>query len=80
MNTITITLSDEMLEALATLVAAKVAGQPAKSAYTAKEAALRVGVSRDTIERRVKAGLIPRVPGISKLLISAAALERFVNS
>ena len=77
---ITITIPDEQLEMLATMIASKlvVKSLGGKDSYTCKEAAARLGVHQETIRRQGKAGLIPRVPGIGKLIIPGAAMARLL--
>ena len=78
---ITITIPDEQLEMLAIMIASKlvVKSLGGKDTYTCKEAAQRLGVHQETIRRRVKAGIIPRIPVISKLIIPGAAIDNIVN-
>ena len=83
---ITISIPDEQLEMLATLIASKIGGKSlggkslgGKDTYTCAEAAQRLGVHQETIRRQVKAGMIPRVPCLSKLIIPAVAIDNLVN-
>ena len=83
MPTFTVQVSDEMLATLAKMLAVelgKSSGRsPVKDTYTCKEAAARLGVHQETIRRQVKAGTIPRVPCLSKLIIPGAAIDALVN-
>ena len=80
MNGITINISDETLEALATIIVAKLNGKAnGKATYTVAEAAKIIGTSQETIRRRVEAGTLPRVPGIGRTLIPAVVIERLIN-
>lgn len=78
--TLTLELTPDQIDALADAVAAKLAN--AKSggdALTVAEAAKRLGVSIDTIYRRVEAGMIPKVPSLGVIRIPAAAIERMLS-
>ena len=83
MNTITLQLSDETMEALATLIAAKMGGgggNGRSGVYTVTQAAKRLQVCPDTIRRRVMAGVLPRIPGIGKMVIPASAIEKLIET
>jgi len=79
MNT-TITIPDEQLEMLATLIARKIGGANAgRATYTVREAAGVLRVSEKTIRRRVEAGTLARVPGMGRTLIPSAVIEKLIN-
>lgn len=52
---------------------------PTKMALSVKEAAELTGLSEPTIRRRVHAGLIPAVPGISPTRIPSDFVERMMK-
>ena len=77
---ITITIPDEQLEMLATLIARKIGGVRAgKATYTVAEAAKILGVGQQTIRRRVEAGTLLSVPGVGRTLIPSAVIEKLIN-
>ena len=79
---ITIQINDKQLPALAQLIAAspelakmvadKMNCGGSKAARSVAEAAELLGVSPVTIRRRVKAGMVPRLPGHGRVLIPSA--------
>jgi excisionase family DNA binding protein len=77
----TFDLTPDQLDALASLVAAKLGSALAnqKATLSSAEAAQRAGVSPQTIRRRVEAGQIPRVPGLHNLRIPTAALDAWIS-
>lgn len=74
--TVTIHLTDEQVEAIAAMVAQKL--RPGKLPLSTKEAGQRLGVSRDTVKRRVQAGIYPRVKGLSQIRIPAAFIDQLL--
>lgn len=78
--TITLQLTSDQLDALADVVARKLVGSAgeSKDALTVGEAAHRLGVSKLTIYRRTKAGLIPTIPNLGVTRIPAAAIDRLL--
>lgn len=77
--TLTLELTPEQIDALADAVAAKLGGKTkGGDALTVAEAAKRLGVSIDTIYRRVEAGTIPKIPNLGVIRIPAAAIDRLL--
>jgi excisionase family DNA binding protein len=80
---ITIELTPDQLDAIAAAVAERI-GQgrgPSKGAYTATEVAKLLGLSAETIRRRIRAGQIKTMPlrgGVVR--ISATEIERLSNA
>jgi excisionase family DNA binding protein len=74
-------LPEDQLVKLASLIASKTGGRGAESdrPYTVEEAARALGLSGDTIRRRVKAGLLPKVPNMGRTLIPACEIDRLRN-
>jgi excisionase family DNA binding protein len=79
MITLQITIAEEHLATLAGMIAAAMPTKDDDRPLTVPEAAKRLGVSVRTIQRRVEAGLIERVPGMGRVLIPAAAVQRLLN-
>ena len=73
---IEITLTDEQVETIAAMVAQKL--RPGKLPLSTTEAGKRLGVSRDTVKRRVQAGIYPRVKGLSQIRIPAAFIDKLL--
>jgi hypothetical protein len=64
------------------LVREVVAGEmsaPAKDAYSVPEVAEKTGLSQATIRRRVKAGIIPVVPGLNPARVPSDFVTRMMN-
>lgn len=78
--TLTLQLTPEQIDALADVVARKlgVSAEKSKDALTVGEAAKRLGVSKLTIYRRTKSGLIPTIPNLGVTRIPAAAIDRLL--
>lgn len=53
---------------------------PPRLALTLDEAGASVGVSAKTVDRWVKAGLLPTVPHTTRVLVPVIALEQFVSA
>lgn len=77
--TLTIILSDEQLEAIARRVAALQANDGAKP-LTIRAASAALGLSEKTIQRRVRAGLIPTVTLSKRPLIPADFIRKATTS
>jgi excisionase family DNA binding protein len=78
---VSLTLTDDQLDAIAERVAAKV-GRKSDRPLTVNEAAERLGLCGRTVRRRVEAGEIARVPlcgAGARVLIPAAEIERLLN-
>ena len=84
---ISIHINDELLPALAKLIASTpdmarmVAGElrGRKDTYTVAETAKALGVDISTIRRRIKAQVIPTVPGVGAIRVPAAFVEKLLN-
>ena len=73
---LTLTLTDEQMATLADAVAKRLGRVETKrAAHTVTETATLLGCSRDTVERRIKAGVIPTVPGMGRVLVPARYFE-----
>lgn len=73
-------LTAEQIDTLAEAVAAKLGTKRnSRDAVTVAEAAKRLGVSIDTIYRRVEAGTIPKVPNLGVIRIPASYFDRILN-
>ena len=73
-------LPPDQLEELADMIAVKMGdSRGKKDTYSASEVAARLGVSKDTILRRVKAGTYKKVPGTGTCRISHAELTRILS-
>lgn len=72
---VTIELSPEQIDEIAGAVAAKLGRREAPTTLTVAQAAKRLGVTSDTVRRRVKAGIIPRVKCMGVVRIPALAIE-----
>ena len=79
--TLEVKLSDEQLDLLADRIAAKMsASAPQRNApLSMAEAAKRLGVSRETVRLRVKAGLIRAVENLNPVRISQFEIDRLLN-
>jgi excisionase family DNA binding protein len=78
----TLRLDPEQLVELARMVAIEIRSiTPASgaSAYTVAEAARVLGVTTETVRRRVKAGILPTIPGLGTTRIPAAHLDRLLS-
>lgn len=73
---IEVKLTDHQLPLLASLIAAELRGS---ATYSKKEAAEKLGVSEKTIQRRVDAKLIPRVPNLNNVRIPCSFIDKLVN-
>jgi excisionase family DNA binding protein len=81
--TIEVKLAPEQLPLLARLIAREmgaVGGMTRTKPYDVKEAAAALGVSPDTVRRRVAAGLFKSVPDAGRVLIPAAEIERLLSA
>ena len=82
---LTLTLTDDQIDAIAEIVAEIVADKLSKTGgrpLTVKEAAAKLGLCSRTVRRRVEAGDIARVPLIgarARVLIPAAEIARLTN-
>jgi len=68
-----LSLTENEMAVLADMIAERLhkrTAAPAKP-YSAEEVAEALGVSMSTVHRRIKAGEIPTVPGMGRLLIPA---------
>lgn len=78
--TITLTLTDDQIDALATVVAERMRGtttpSPRPHFYTVPEVAKALRISTKTVRRRIDAGIIPRVPAVAAVRIPAAWLDQ----
>ncbi len=80
MNGLQVILAPEQLEQLAEMIASKMGdSRGKKDTYSASEVAAKLGVSKDTILRRVKAGTYKQVPGTGTCRISHAELTRILS-
>jgi len=79
--TLTLTLSAEQLADLARAVAVELGGKRngAKATCTVKEAAMLLGVAPCSIRRRIKAGLIPVVPGFHSVRIPRVHIDTLLG-
>jgi excisionase family DNA binding protein len=68
----------ELLDALAAELAKRNPLQRTKP-YTLDEAAEVLGVHRDTVSKGIDAGMIQRVPGVSRKLVPAREVERMLQ-
>lgn len=78
---LTLTLTDDQIDAIAERVAAKIR-KTVNKPVTVPEAAARLGVCARTIRRRVECGDIARVPltgSGARVLIPAAEIARLTN-
>jgi hypothetical protein len=73
---ITIHLNAEQISKLADEIAKRMHGSSADDTpLTVKQAAARLGISTASVNRRLKGGKIPRVPGLGRTLIPASAVR-----
>jgi excisionase family DNA binding protein len=81
MLTLQLQITDEQMKSLADMIAERIAGKSETTTrpLTTKEAAARLGVSESTVIRRVHAGEFPRVPGVGRMLIPSAFIQRLSN-
>lgn len=77
--TLTFELSNEQIQEIADVVAAKLKGLTATKTYTVSQAAKVLGVSNETIRRRIRAGLIETVPNMGVVRITAATMARILG-
>lgn len=61
--TLEIKLSDDQLSRIADIVAAKLERKD-RTTYTVKETAVKLKISVRTVDRHIKAGIIPTVQGL----------------
>jgi len=73
---VTLTLTDDQLDAIASRVAAKMAAPVSSRPLSLAEAARELGVSREHLRLQVHAGKIQRVPKISAIRIPFAEIQR----
>lgn len=76
---LTIELTPKQLDELAEIVAGKLATSQNVEALTLTQAAKRLGVSKDTVNRRVKAGVLPVIEGIGAIRISSSHIDRLMG-
>jgi hypothetical protein len=77
--TFTLELTAEQLDALADAVAARLApASQGKVALSVADAAKATGLAKNTIRRRIEAGLIPTVPGLSPVRIPSDFIARMM--
>lgn len=74
---ITLQFSPAQIDAIAEVVAAKLAQRaPTRAAYTVAQAASEIGCSKETIRRRIRAGVLPTLPMSGRILrIPATAIH-----
>jgi excisionase family DNA binding protein len=78
--TITIHFTDEQMQQLADSIAERMrVSHTDEKPLTVEEAAKRLRVSESTINRRIKAGTIPTVPGLGRSLIPASAVKELLE-
>jgi excisionase family DNA binding protein len=79
--TLTLELTPDQLDALADIVARKlgVSAEKSEDALTVGEAAKRLKVSKLTIYRRTKSGLIPTIPNLGVIRIPATAIDQLTR-
>lgn len=78
----TFKLDPDQLAELAKMVAIEIRSiTPASgaSAYSVNEVARILGVTAETVRRRVKAGILPSISGMGAVRISAAHVERLIS-
>lgn len=73
---ITLELTSAQVDEIAARIAAKLG--TGKETLSTREAAARIGKSRDTVLRMVKAGILPKLPG-SSIRIPTTAVDRHVQ-
>lgn len=80
MITIPLELTEEQVGTIADALAARIGPQIGKrDAYSVDEVADRLNVSKATVIRRIHAGIIPTLPGISPMRIPADFVSRMMN-
>lgn len=80
MITIPINLTDEQVDTITEALAARIGPAVGKrDAYSVDEVAKRLDVSKATIIRRIHAGIIPTLPGISPMRIPADFVSRMMQ-
>lgn len=79
MITIPIQLTAEQVDAIADAVAAKLGTKGERDALSVDEVAARLGLSKATVMRRIHAGIIPTLPGISPIRIPADFVSRMMQ-
>lgn len=76
MSTLTVSLDEETMDKLAEKIARLIGGPATNEPLSLQETADRLGVSRETIRLRVKAGRIPKVKDMgSRVLIPRKWVE-----
>jgi excisionase family DNA binding protein len=78
---LTIELTQEQVDEIAAAIAGKLGKRDSSSAktLTIRQAAARLNVAQDTVRRRVKAGIIPKVPCLGVVRIPAYAIDRLTG-
>ena len=74
-----IALTEAQMDALAERMVAKNRGDQEPNSYTVEEAAEKLRISVKTVRRRVEAGRIARIPGIGRVRIPRAEMQRLLN-
>jgi len=73
-------LTDEQVDAIADRVADRIRKESASDVLTVGQAARRAQVSTETVRRWVRAGILPRLPGLRSIRIPARALEDYLKN
>lgn len=80
MITIPLNLTEEQVGSILDALASRIGPQVGnRDAYSVDEVAKRLDVSKATIIRRIHAGIIPTLPGISPMRIPADFVSRMMN-
>lgn len=80
MSTLFLELTEGQLDILADAIFKRMAKQPvADKPLSVDEMATALGVSKDTIYRRIQAGEIRTIPGMGRKLIPAIELARLLD-
>ncbi len=78
---IALELTDEQFSALADAVAQRMEGKSVnRDALSVPEVAARTGLSEPTIRRRIIAGTIPTVPGLTPTRVPADFISRMMKN
>lgn len=78
MITIQLQLSGEDEQRFLDQIAQRLNTQPAKDGLSMEEAAERLGVSKATVWRRIKAGIIPVIPGVAPARVPTDFVSRMM--
>lgn len=78
---IELTIPESQMGMLADLIADRMAAksQEAAKPFTVEQAAERIGISKSTVIRRIKAGTFPTLPGVGRNLIPAAFVAEILE-